>query len=122
MSLLKLSTQLLKECDDCIVRFETYREDDKDPDFFQDVKPHAYQIDELLQEWESLVRQWIQTKRPKYVHPSQVDSLVDSMKQFIVQSYYKGTSKKRFLKSVHSSKYTLETIIQAIREVGDEFV
>ncbi|MFF2752727.1 YppE family protein [Psychrobacillus sp. NPDC058041] len=121
MSLLKLSTQLLKECDDCIIRFETYREIDKDPDFFNDVKPHAYQIDALLQEWEELVRKWIQTKRPKYVHPTQVDSLEESMKQFIVQSYYKGTSKKRFLKSVHSSKYTIETIIQAIREVGDEF-
>lgn len=120
MSLLNLSKHLLKECDDCIIRFETYRKEDKDPDFFQDVKPHAYQIDELLQEWEKLVRKWIQEKRPKYVHPSQVDSLLESMKQFIVQSYYKGTSKKRFLKSIHSSKYTLETIIQAIKEVGDE--
>ncbi|WP_313890951.1 YppE family protein [Psychrobacillus sp.] len=120
MSLLQLSKQLLAECDQCIIRFEKFRAEDKDPDFFQDVKPHAYAIDELLQEWESLIRVWIQVKRPKYVHPSQVDSLIESMKQFIVQSYYKGTSKKRFLKSIHSSKYTLETIIQAIKEVGDE--
>ncbi|WP_240793403.1 YppE family protein [Psychrobacillus vulpis] len=120
MSLADLSKQLLGECDDCIIRFESYREEDKDPDFFQEVRPHAYYIDELLLEWENLVRKWIQVKRPKYVHPSQINSLVESMKQFIVQSYYKGTSKKRFYKSIHSSKYTLETIIQAIKEVGDE--
>ena len=119
LSLLELSKQLLKECDESITRFHLYREKDMDPDFFQDVKPHAYYIDEVLLEWEQLVRHWIQVKRPKYVHPSQIDSLLESMKQFIVQSYYKGTSKKRFLQSVHSSKYTLETIIQAIKEVGD---
>lgn len=119
LSLELLSKQLIKECDECILRFHSYRELDKEPDFFQDVKPHAYKIDELLLEWEKLVRLWIQVKRPKYVHPSQIDSLLESMKQFIVQSYYKGTSKKRFLQSVHSSKYTLETIIQAIKEVGD---
>jgi len=120
MSLLRLSEQLLKECDESILRFQFYREEDKEPDFFKDVKPHAYKLDEVLLEWEKLVRTWIQVKRPKYVHPSQIDSLLESMKQFIVQSYYKGTSKKRFLKSIHSSKYTLETIIQAIKEVGDE--
>ena len=119
LSLLELSKQLLKECDESITRFHLYREKDMDPDFFQDVKPHAYYIDEVLVQWEKLVRTWIQVKRPKYVHPSQIDSLLESMKQFIVQSYYKGTSKKRFLQSVHSSKYTLETIIQAIKEVGD---
>lgn len=121
LSLLKLSNQLMKECDDCILRFHQYRELDKEPDFFIDVKPHAYKIDEICLEWEQLARKWIQVKRPKYVHPSQIDSLLESMKQFIVQSYYKGTSKKRFLSSVHSSKYTLETIIQAIKEVGDEY-
>lgn len=120
MSLVQLCKQLIVECDNCIIRFESYRKEDKDPNFFLDVKPHAYKIDELLFEWEQLVRKWIQVKRPKYVHPSQVDSLLESMKQFIVQSYYKGTSKKRLLQSIHSSKYTLETILQAIREVGDE--
>lgn len=122
LSLLELSIQLLKECDDCISRLEKYRAENIEPDFFQDVRPHAYQLDGQLLEWEELVRKWIQLKRPKYVHPSQIDSLLESMKQFIVQSYYKGTSKKRFLKSIHSSKYTLETIIQAIKEVGDEHV
>lgn len=121
LSLLQLSNQLMKECDECISRFHLYRELDKEPDFFEDVKPHAYNIDEILIEWEQLVRKWIQVKRPKYVHPSQIDSLLESMKQFIVQSYYKGTSKKRFLSSVHSTKYTLETIVQAIKEVGDEY-
>ena len=42
LSLLELSKQLLKECDESITRFHLYREKDMDPDFFQDVKPHAY--------------------------------------------------------------------------------
>ena len=120
MTLFHLSTKLIKECDECITRFYSYRELDKEPDFFQDVRPHALELDEVLLEWEKLVRVWIQQKRPKYVHPSQVDSLLESMKQYVVQSFYKGTSKARFLKSVHSSKYTLETIVQAIKEVGDQ--
>lgn len=119
MSLTSVNNQLLNECDICIERFHRFREEDREPDFFREVQPYAYNIDELLNEWEQLVRPWIQTKRPKYVHPSQIDSLLESMRQFVVQSFYKATSKKRFLKSVHSSKYTLETILQALKEVGE---
>lgn len=119
LSLTNVNKQLIIECDSCIERFHLFREEDREPDFFQDVKPYAYYIDELLNEWEQLVRPWIQLKRPKYVHPSQIDSLLESMRQFVVQSFYKATSKKRFLKSVHSSKYTLETILQALKEVGE---
>lgn len=119
LSLTNVNKQLIIECDSCIERFDLFREENREPDFFQDVKPYAYYIDELLNEWEQLVRPWIQLKRPKYVHPSQIDSLLESMRQFVVQSFYKATSKKRFLKSVHSSKYTLETILQALKEVGE---
>lgn len=119
LSLTNVNKQLIIECDNCIERFHRFREEDREPDFFEEVKPYAYYIDELLIEWEQLVRPWIQIKRPKYVHPSQIDSLLESMKQFVVQSFYKATSKKRFLKSVHSSKYTLETILQALKEVGE---
>ena len=35
--------------------------------------------------------QWIKIAKPKYVHPVQMDTLTDGMKQFIVQSFYKKT-------------------------------
>ena len=41
------------------------------------------------------------------------------MEQFVVQSFYKGTSKKRFIQSIQSTQYTLSILKRKIDE-GDE--
>lgn len=95
------------------------RELDREPDFFIEVKPYADQYHTLLDEWTVEVSEWIKTTKPKYVHPIQIASLNDSMKQFIVQSFYKKTGKKRFVLSINSAEYTLKTILDALKSEKD---
>ena len=53
--------------------------------------------------------------QPKYVHIQQIYNVVDAMDQFVVQSFYKETSKKRFIQSVQSVQYTLSTLLTLFR-------
>jgi len=39
------------------------------------------------------------------------------MEQFVVQSFYKETSKKRFLDAIHSTSYTLKIFDGLVKEV-----
>ncbi len=92
------------------------REEDRTPDFFQEVKPHADEIHQLLKVWQQEANKWIQKNRPKYMHTQQIASVVESMEQFVVQSFYKETSKKRFLDAIHSTSYTLKTFERLVKE------
>lgn len=94
------------------------REFDIEPDFFKDVKPYADEYHQLLDEWSAEVLSYIRKKNPKYVHPHQVEQMNEAMKQFIVQSFYAKTGKKRFILSINSAMYTLKTVKEALMEEG----
>lgn len=96
------------------------RELEKEPDFFTEVKPYADTNHRLLDEWTNEMRTFIQNEKPKYIHFQQIESLNDSMKQFIVQSFYAKTGKKRFVLSINSATYTLRTILEALPVEGGE--
>ena len=119
MSLKEKCTTLLVVCGECRQRHTQMREEDREPDFFQEVKPYADKYHTLLDEWAEDSYEWIRKKKPKYIHPGQIANLEDVMKQFIVQSFYKRTGLKRFAQSIQSTEYTLKTILTAIDEVGD---
>ena len=110
---------MLAVCKECFERHAQMRELDREPDFFIEVKPYADQYHTLLDEWTAEVSEWIKVAKPKYVHPIQIESLNDSMKQFIVQSFYKKTGKKRFVLSINSAEYTLKTILDALTSEKD---
>ena len=118
MNLLETCYELLKVCEECRTRHWKMREEDREPDFFKEVKPYADRYHAMIDEWEEKSYAWIRENRPKYVHPSQVDNLTDAMKQFIVQSFYKKTGLKRFAQSVQSAEYTLKTLIDALEREG----
>ena len=123
MSTLQEKTiRLLSVCEECLSRHTTMRETGHEPDFFTEVKPYADANHKLLEEWTDEVRELIRSKRPKYVHIHQVESLNDSMKQFIVQSFYSKTGKKRFILSINSATYTLKTVLKALQDEGGEDV
>ncbi|MEZ7171587.1 YppE family protein [Sporosarcina sp. OR05] len=114
------TVRLLAVCEECITRHAAMRELDREPDFFNEVKPYADTNHKLLDDWSDEMRQLIRTEKPKYVHLQQIESLNDSMKQFIVQSFYAKTGKKRFILSINSAMYTLKTVIDALQsEQGD---
>lgn len=116
MQLIEQSKQLLDECDASISRFYKQRELDASPQFFEQVKPYTDQIQSLLIEWQKNALLWIKENRPKYIHASQIDNVVDAMNQFVVQSFYKETSKKRFIQSVQSVHYTLSFFLRHLKE------
>ncbi len=114
--MIQQTAQLIDECEQCVSRFWQMREEDRTPDFFQEVKPHADKIHQLLKEWQQEANKWIKQNRPKYMHTQQIASAAESMEQFVVQSFYKETSKKRFLDAIHSTSYTLKIFERLVRE------
>lgn len=116
MELLELTKRLMEECDASRNRFLKMRELGAAPRFFEEVKPHADDIHQLLMEWKELALQWMEENQPKYFHAQQIHNVVESMEQFVVQSFYKETSKKRFLQSVHSVHFTLSTLLRYLEE------
>lgn len=120
MKLLETTSFLLNEAEQCISRFEKMREEDRSPDFFNEVKPHVNEVDSILDAWVEESGQYIKNNRPKYLHPSQIQAVQEGMKQFVVQSFYKETSKKRFYQSVHAVLYTLKTMQTELEGTVDE--
>ena len=117
MLLIQQTSILIDECEKCVARFWQMREEDRTPDFFGEVKPHVDTIHQLLKEWQQEANAWIQKNRPKYMHAGQIASAVESMEQFVVQSFYKETSKKRFLDAIHSASYTLKIFERLVKEI-----
>ncbi|KOS63526.1 YppE family protein [Lysinibacillus agricola] len=122
MLLIQQTSILIDECEKCVSRFWQMREEDRTPDFFAEVKPYADDIHQLLKEWQQEANMWIRKNRPKYMHTQQIASVVESMEQFVVQSFYKETSKKRFLDAIHSTSYTLNIFERLVKEVQTDVI
>lgn len=120
LTLLEKTERLLSVCEECMERLPAMREQDREPDFFTEVKPYADINHKLLDDWTEEVRKLIREERPKYVHLHQIESLNESMKQFIVQSFYAKTGKKRFVLSINSATYTLRTVLDELQRKGED--
>lgn len=119
MQLMNETNQLIKECGQSLERFQEMRRLDKEPDFYKEVKPHADTIHALIKQWQQAAHEWILAQQPKNLYTQQIDHAADAMEQFVVQSFYKGTSKKRFIQSIQSAEYTLSILKRKIEEVVD---
>lgn len=116
MDLKQQSQTLYMECGACLDRFKRMREQDAEPDFFQDVKPYADRWHAAIDEWQEAALAFIRKERPKYVHKLQIDNAAEGMGQVFVQSFYKETSKKRFVQTIQAAQYTIQTLLTAIDE------
>lgn len=116
-TLIQQTQKLLAACEEASERFYKMREEDRSPDFYNEVKPYADEMRDLLRNWQTETYAFIETRQPKYVHKVQIDNALDAMEQFFVQSFYKETSKKRFLQSITAVQYTLDTLL---RKIGDD--
>ena len=115
-NLFRLTDKLIIKCDDAQLRFFEAREKDLTFDFYDVIKPYADETRNELIEWKKLVYSFIEQKKPKNLYIQQIDHAMDAMEQFVVQSFYKATSKKRFIQSVQSTKYTLTTLKRSVEE------
>lgn len=116
MLLIQQTSILIDECEKSVARFWQMREEDRKPDFFKEVKPYADAIHQHLKEWQQGANLWIQNNNPKYMHIQQIAAVVESMEQFVVQSFFKETSKKRFLDAIHSTSFTLKNFERIVKE------
>ncbi len=119
MNLIEQTKQLIEECDASVNRFFKMREMDATPLFFDEVKPYADEIQGKLNEWQQSANDWIRKNQPKYIHEIQIANVVEAMNQFVVQSFYKETSKKRIIQSIQSVHYTLSNLLRNLEE-GDK--
>ena len=118
MTLYKLTAELVKNTEEAVARYEKMRELDLDPDFFEEVKPYTDDFIVRLNEWATQARTYIKEYHPKYFHETQILNIMDAMEQFIVQSFYKKTSKKRFMDSSRSIHYSLSKLKRYLEEDG----
>jgi len=119
MNLIEKTETLLAVCGECLARHARMRELDVEPDFFNEVKPYTDKVHALIDEWRLDISEWMKIAKPMYVHPVQIDSVEDSMKQFVVQSFYQKTGKKRFVLSINSAEYTFKTVLDALRKTEE---
>ncbi|MFG3611137.1 YppE family protein [Rummeliibacillus stabekisii] len=116
MMIEKMTEELLSECKESWQRFLNMRETNTSPDFFKEVKPYADAYHAKLAIWQAEVEKWIDLHKPKHVHKIQIKNAVDAMDQFIVQSFYQQTSRKRLYQSIQSVTYTLETLQRTLKK------
>lgn len=110
----QLTEELYAECDLSWERFARFREEEYEPDFFTEVKPYADELQDKLVRWKQLSQEYIFKNRPKHIHMVQINNASDAFEQFVVQSFYIKTSKKRFFQSIQSVKYTCETFLRTL--------
>lgn len=110
----QLTEELYAECDISWERFLRFRENEYEPDFFTEVKPYADELQDKLNRWKQLSQEYILKNRPKHIHMVQINNACDAFEQFVVQSFYIKTSKKRFFQSIQSVKYTCETYLRTL--------
>ncbi len=120
MTLSEQTELIFEESQACLTRHIKMRELDSTPDFFSQVKPHADYWHSFLIEWREQARLWINEHRPKYMRIQQIDAAIEAFNQYVVQSFYKETGKKRFAQSIQSTCYTLQTFIHAIEQEGEK--
>ena len=118
MNLYTLTNELLQNIQAAVKRYEKMREFDLDPDFFAEVKPYADEFLVRLKTWQELAEKYVADYAPKYFHRMQILNIIDAMEQLIVQSFYKKTSKKRFLDSARSIEYSLGKLKRYLEEDG----
>jgi len=120
INLIKSSQHLLELLQESKQRFESFQEKPEKTEayFYDQVKPNFEMMKDKSNVWEQLALEWIKEKKPKYIHPSQIESAMENVEQVVLQSFYKDINKQRFNNLHHSVEYLLNNIMDEIEEKG----
>ncbi|WP_226683551.1 YppE family protein [Sutcliffiella horikoshii] len=110
-SVRELTKQILMELDRIEENFVEAKASKQEPDFFLTVKPYADEVFATVEQWESTVKNWILSEKPKYIHVQQIDSTVENINMVAVQCFYPDTREKRFKGMIQSIRYVLNDTI-----------
>lgn len=118
MELIQSSKELLKYMDECKARFEVT---DKKPEktealFFNEVKPVFELIMKHAKSWKLLAETWVKEYKPKYIHLSQIESIIENTEQVVLQSFYQDVNNQRFHNLHHSVEYIIKSILAEIEK------
>lgn len=83
-------------------------------DFYNDVKPFADKVQELIDVWRPLAEAWVKRSKPKYVFPIQIKDTYDNLSIVCVTAFQKDTRKRRFYETIKSIDYVLENMLDQL--------
>ncbi|WP_042457748.1 DUF1798 family protein [Neobacillus dielmonensis] len=112
--LLNLTEELLTYNQLCLKYFQEVRETQKEQDFYQVVKPFADKVKSVKDEWQVMMKDWVEKKSPKHIHRNQIETISDHIERNSIQAFFPGTSKALFLNANRTIKYFLEEVIKEI--------
>lgn len=99
-----------------LYRYENVRKTKNVYDFYSEVKPFGDKVFQLTEEWKEKVLLWIQKKRPRNIHPPQIENVVEQINELVVQSFYYQTSYKRFKSTHQSALFTVDLVLSHLKE------
>ncbi|WP_400241946.1 YppE family protein [Niallia sp. JL1B1071] len=113
--LLEHTEKLLEAVEYAVETFYTVKESGVNEDFYDIVRPFANQIKQINDEWKELAKTWVSEAKPDYLNTIQINTASDHIEIISIQAFFTQTSKKRFLDSVKSVKYILQTLLDALK-------
>jgi len=112
---LKLQTNYLLELNEqALAQFKHYTNSEISPEFFEVVKPFADEVKGKLEEWTPDVLKWLEWEKPSYIHPQQIDQLVENFEILSVTCFQKDTKNKKLMERYKSIEYTLSLVVNKL--------
>jgi hypothetical protein len=112
----QLTEKLLQYNHRMLMIAEQTRHNNDEPDFFNTVKPFADEVKQVIDTWKTIVLQWINEKKPKYIYHLQIETVSENIEKLSVEIFY-PTVQLRRIKQVHQSiEYTLTLILERLQE------
>ncbi|MEH7459224.1 hypothetical protein CON65_07590 [Bacillus pseudomycoides] len=107
-ALMQSSKKLMDYNDETIVK----KREDKEFDFYMDMKPFVDMVDRELEGWKELAYQWIKQEKPKYIHLQQIDQVYDNLQNNALQCFVNKGKGKRFYETHQAILYTLQNVVE----------
>lgn len=86
------------------------------PDFYGKVKPFADRVKEAYDNWRPLALQFIQTEKPLYLHPVQVEQIEENLEAVAIKSFFSNTSFNVQMQTYESVTFTLNQVLRALEQ------
>ncbi|MEI5907234.1 YppE family protein [Bacillus spongiae] len=109
-NLLQLTEELIHYNEELKEIYDSKRASGDKGDFYNEVKPYADKVRDVLNKWEQASLEWIKKAQPKYIHRMQIQQTLDNVELVSVQAFYPETSYNRFQSYHQSIHYNLQTI------------
>jgi hypothetical protein len=96
--------------------YEEAREKGITHDFHEVIKPFANEVKGVMDEWSTLMKNWLQNNPQKHLHFKQIDTTSEHIEQLSIQAFFPKTSRSRFLNANRTVEYFLLEIIKELEK------